>query len=1341
MDFYQNHFTCPTCKSWCTATSSSSPPDHIFSGRCAQQNCTAHQRLFYRCLLCPIGGKTLTCSYSDRFRSNHSLTRCHQHYLGNIHSPNLQPLPQPAFLSHSNVNTTEQSPSLVSLTSMSSNIGIATTNDHNINIDSAQSDSENTAFDGMNIECQRLHFGNSSDLNHSCTDDQSQDSCNDQNVHFDQSDNDSNAAFDDMNIECPGVHFENNSDLNNSCSHGASHESCPDSDALHRTYQKVKVSYENNECFQDEEAFFEHLKEHTTIATVKDVHDVYPQLHEEHKLRYMEYNHHGKNTGSQFMISNSFSRHGNDGFQILEPVQSLFHVLLSKFSNDLTISQRVNFMALLQYMITEEELGNIPDHGTNSLENYWAPGPKSILNSLPTPEFLYEDSDTGYIYQGIGNLIEYLFSTDHAPKPFVRMSNSFHANSPRGNELLVDVNDSQRLETAGNNFYNVEITLWADGFAPSNYNSASVHVCLVTIGVQEGDHTGRNTYILWLGPANQSTISVEEQLMAELNNLQQGLKANGVPFRVYHKPSQRIVHVRVCLFAFLCDKPDKAKRTQMLAGGSTFHLRHGIMGNFHTEIDRIVPCIDCYATLTTIPHQDNPDSSTLNGIHECNKCKCFNIHRMDFEVSEEYPTKFPDCCPDRCKPVQGRLKFRELTWLNGVMDQTIQTAFDGYVHSNWTIGEFQMFLRTHCINAEYTSLILDHASNAKELLKVNDGTSVVHAGVRERTLASFETNPSYFDVPKAPPLQRIGGFDLKDFPSGIGHQLFLGVMKSMCKSLLPRFVGAMKSKKAFQNELNRKLVAFALPKFQDFPCQDSCRDLSFSSYLCKHWVTLCRFSKFFFHHAPTKVPSPEDVALTKKSALPKDETPFRQYNHPQIENWLLRRGVPQKYIPNKPAGRRSLFLNWTNNPSDLFAKIHVVDDNRDFMSDAHHSAYDKFVNNDCDDSFTAQFNAYVNTHTIHPPDLYETVSDDIKPSMLADVISSYLALISRVMGPSGDKADPIERYSKIFLTKAHELDIFLTPSSSKHKGTLCRQPNYLSILNLAGEVRRFGHLRFLWELGGGGEGYIKRIKYKITTLGPNFAKLAATSVMNDVAFSDIIENLLHNEVIANQMLDYSNAEQVSRKLSSREQVSHKLFDAAQDNVLEHCPSNGLGASAVHLKDELLSSTGSQLLDSEGNLVKQYSTREVLTFFGFKSEITSVLIHIQTEQVFLVEHNTRNKVLSLVEIDIIKEQSSMLFRFGACYFQVPNKPASTTVVDKDCSYKCGDFVAGIAFQYDRERSSDLFYFVRRDWTELTFNEQHNCHLHQDNQIGFYNPSTLDVLKKSTVGVTQFQNETV
>ena len=51
-----------------------------------------------------------------------------------------------------------------------------------------------------------------------------------------------------------------------------------------------------------------------------------------------------------------------------------------------------------------------------------------------------------------------------------------------------------------------------------------------------------------------------------------------------------------------------------------------------------------------------------------------------------------------------------------------------------------MFLQTHCINAKYTRLILDHATITKELLKVNDNTTIMHPGDRQCILASFHSN-------------------------------------------------------------------------------------------------------------------------------------------------------------------------------------------------------------------------------------------------------------------------------------------------------------------------------------------------------------------------------------------------------------------------------------------------------------------------------------------------------------------------------------------------------------------------------------------------------------------------
>ena len=141
------------------------------------------------------------------------------------------------------------------------------------------------------------------------------------------------------------------------------------------------------------------------------------------------------------------------------------------------------------------------------MSNYWASQTKFIANTLPIPTPAF-DHNTGYIYQKIEDLIRYQFSTDRAPKPFVPMTDLFHANTECDRELLRDVDGLQRQPIAGSVLYNIEIILWADGFAPSNYSSALVHVCLVTIGVREGDQPGRNTFVLWLSPSKTSTSSI-----------------------------------------------------------------------------------------------------------------------------------------------------------------------------------------------------------------------------------------------------------------------------------------------------------------------------------------------------------------------------------------------------------------------------------------------------------------------------------------------------------------------------------------------------------------------------------------------------------------------------------------------------------------------------------------------------------------------------------------------------------------------------------------------------------------------------------------------------------------
>ena len=96
------------------------------------------------------------------------------------------------------------------------------------------------------------------------------------------------------------------------------------------------------------------------------------------------------------------------------------------------------------------------------------------------------------------------------------------------------------------------------------------------------------------------------------------------------------------------------------------------------------------------------------------------------------------------------------------------------------------------------------------------------------------------------------------------------------------------------------------------------------------------------------------------------------------------------------------------------------------------------------------------------------------------------------MGLDRDERKEIERYIKLFLTKVHPVDKNLlehvatiqiaTTSKKKTKcpsnPLLCKTPNSITMLNLPREIAKFNHIRFMWGLGGGGEGYIPILKKK-----------------------------------------------------------------------------------------------------------------------------------------------------------------------------------------------------------------------------------------------------------------------
>jgi hypothetical protein len=146
-----------------------------------------------------------------------------------------------------------------------------------------------------------------------------------------------------------------------------------------------------------------------------------------------------------------------------------------------------------------------------------------------------------------------------------------HAHTPHGQKLLdpSEVIGSISEDLSGHPIFPIKLLPWTDDFEVHNVvktTGASAHLGFVTIGAIDGDHSGRHTHLLWIGPQKSSTVEVEKMFTEEINDMTKN------PFLVYCRKNKCIVDVKPKLYAFLADRPDKSKRMSVLDGGNTLML-------------------------------------------------------------------------------------------------------------------------------------------------------------------------------------------------------------------------------------------------------------------------------------------------------------------------------------------------------------------------------------------------------------------------------------------------------------------------------------------------------------------------------------------------------------------------------------------------------------------------------------------------------------------------------------------------------------------------------------------------------------------------------------------------
>ena len=148
------------------------------------------------------------------------------------------------------------------------------------------------------------------------------------------------------------------------------------------------------------------------------------------------------------------------------------------------------------------------------------------------------------------------------------------------------------------------------------------------------------------------------------------------------------------------------------------------------------------------------------------------------------------------------------------------------------------------------------------------------------------------------------------------------------------------------------------------------------------------------------------------------------------------------------------------------------------------------------------------------------------------------------------------------------------------------------MLNLPGEVAKFDHLRFLWELGGGGEGYIPILKKIIYDLRDNFSSNALNAVMRKVAYSDQFEMLLNNMSITPD--------------SHIPESVETMQEATTHYIMKSTATNGL-SNAYHAIGNQLLGDGNTYVDSENNNIEQYTDKMAHPLNWYHDEIAIPIV--------------------------------------------------------------------------------------------------------------------------------------
>jgi hypothetical protein len=500
----------------------------------------------------------------------------------------------------------------------------------------------------------------------------------------------------------------------------------------------------------------------------------------------------------------------------------------------------------------------------------------SLLESLPYPE--PEELPGGFCYFPLPKLVQYAHASGHVLEPLhvlsqenIQSSTFVHSSTPRGLEIL-----SQALKLHGgyrnipdpldaSNIQEVKffsdfgcptvgvysIVIWSDSFeaASTKQNRGSVWVCFVSIATPSPVfNSGRNTFLLGVGPSANSHDAVFRRLIEDLRIINQP----GRPLSTLSRSLGVPVSVYVFPYVLLQDTPEKTSSNGLASFTAKNAAYYGYIMDIDGKEGLLPSCRDCFHRRMSARYMNN-NTSDIDG---CPSSSCYDWQPPGLEA---------------------------ISW-------------------SGLIGYFKSVLTRAC-----TERMTDRASLIARLRTA--GLSPPLAAslaeyIRERVHALGDNTPEPAEV--SPPLPSLWHdppfFDVGESIEVVMHQLFLGIVRSMAKDVIHPFLagrGQWSGYSHVANEISSKIGSLKLSWMKILPMTDAGNH---GGWVSENYLAYGRLLKYF-----GSIPCMAQGVLVPEYNDP--DIPLEEFSLPQMKRWLRATGIEVCKPVNRTRVLKLDFLN------------------------------------------------------------------------------------------------------------------------------------------------------------------------------------------------------------------------------------------------------------------------------------------------------------------------------------------------------------------------------------------------------------------------------------------------